>query len=68
LVYRSYYKAADFANCIDKYCREKGHDIFKSDTSLLPGDIYESVIMKEISNRDIFIIMITPAALESKNG
>jgi hypothetical protein len=57
----------DLARSIDKnYPAEKGYDVFVAEKSILPGEEYESIINNEILNRDIFIILITSRALDSK--
>ena len=60
------YAAEDFdiAEKLYEYYREREYDIFVAKISLSPGVPYESAIIKEISNRDIFIAIITREALE----
>jgi len=56
--------ASETANIIHNYLTEYGHHEFFIDTSNIPyvGN-WKDVIQREISNCDIFVIIVTPSAL-----
>jgi hypothetical protein len=56
----------DIAKWVDKNYTEQGWDVFIAYKSIPPGKEYENIINNEISSSDIFIILITSRALNSK--
>ena len=57
---------SDFANHIKKYFEQKGHKIFLDIKSIDPGENWEDKIRNAISECDIFLIIVTPIALERR--
>jgi hypothetical protein len=56
--------AKETANSIHSYLTEYGHHEVFIDTSNIPyGGDWNEIIQKEISNCDIFVIIVTPSAL-----
>ena len=45
---------------------QKGNDIFIDVNSIRAGEKWNIVIEENISNCDLFIVIVTPAALESE--
>lgn len=56
---------ADFAQHIYEYFSESGHDIFIDVTSIQLGSVWSKTIEMNISNCDIFVVIITYVALRS---
>jgi hypothetical protein len=56
----------DIAKWMEKNYTEEGYDVFIAYKSIFPGNEYENIIKNEISYRDIFIILLTSRALNSK--
>ena len=55
----------DLAQHLHEYFKGSVHDIFTDVDNIGPGDVWSDVIEKNISNCDIFVIIVTPAALRS---
>ena len=56
--------ASETAKTIHNYLTEYGHHEVFIDTSNIPyGGNWKDVIQQEISNCDIFVILVTPSAL-----
>jgi hypothetical protein len=56
---------ADFAQQIDDYFQDSGHDVFTDVKNIQVGVVWTSAIENNISNCDIFVIIITQATLRS---
>jgi hypothetical protein len=56
---------ADFAQQIDEYFQGSGHDVFTDVKNIQVGVVWTSAIENNISNCDIFVVIITHAALRS---
>ena len=55
--------AGNFASHIHRYLRDKGHDVFIDVNSITIGDPWARSIEKNISECDIFVVILTPDAL-----
>jgi hypothetical protein len=58
-------KDSDFAEQVHDYLKDSGHDIFIDINDIKPGDLWNSTIEENILNCDIFVIIVTYAALSS---
>ena len=58
-------KDPDFARQVYDYFKDSGHDIFTDVNNIKPGDVWSSTIENNISNCDVFVIIVTYAALSS---
>jgi len=56
---------ADFARQINEYFQGSGYDVFTDVKNIQLGDVWNSAIESNISNCDIFVVIITNAALRS---
>lgn len=56
--------AGDFANQIHESLIEK-HDVFTDVKNIQLGDVWNNTIEKNISTCDVFVVIITEAALRS---
>jgi hypothetical protein len=59
--------ASNFAKHIHKYLRENSHSVFIDVNSITIGDPWASSIEKNISECDIFIVILTPDSLRSNH-
>lgn len=57
--------AGDFAEYMYKYLNKFGYDVFTDISSIRIGDIWSSSIEKNISDCDIFVVIVTYGALQS---
>jgi hypothetical protein len=57
--------AGDFANQISRHLSSSNHDIFTDIDSIKVGEIWSNTIEQNISNCDIFIVIVTHGALDS---
>jgi tetratricopeptide (TPR) repeat protein len=57
--------AGNFAKHIHKFMKNKGHDVFIDVNSIAIGDPWARSIEKNISECDVFIIILTPDSLTS---
>ena len=55
--------AGDFANQIQRHLSK--HDIFTDVDDIKAGEVWSSIIEENISNCDIFVIIVTHGALDS---
>ena len=58
--------AGDFAKHIHRYLRDKGHDVFIDVNNIRIGDPWAGSIEKNISECDIFVVILTPDSLTSE--
>jgi hypothetical protein len=58
--------AGDFANHICRYLRDKRHDVFIDVNNITIGDPWTDLIETNISNCDLFMVILTPFALTSQ--
>jgi hypothetical protein len=58
--------AGDFAEHLMHYLEDFDHGVFTDINNLLLGDVWDNIIKSNISNCDIFVVIVTPAALESE--
>ena len=58
---------ADFAQQIDEYFQGSGCDIFTDVKDIRLGDVWNSTIEENISNCDIFVVIVTYGALHSSH-
>jgi DNA-binding beta-propeller fold protein YncE len=56
---------ADFAQQIDEYFQNSGHDVFTDVKDIQVGIVWSSAIETNISNCDIFVVIVTDPALRS---
>jgi hypothetical protein len=56
---------ADFAQQIEEYFQGSGHDVFTDVKDIQAGVIWTSAIENNISNCDIFVVIVTHASLRS---
>jgi plastocyanin len=56
---------ADFAQQVYDYFKDSGHDIFTDVNNIKLGDVWSNTIENNISNCDVFVIIVTHAALRS---
>jgi tetratricopeptide (TPR) repeat protein len=56
---------ADFAQHVHEYFSDSEHDIFTDVNNIEMGDVWGSMIEKNISNCEIFVVIITHASLRS---
>ena len=57
--------ARDFAEQIQRYFRGFKYDIFTDTNNINLGDIWDTIIEKNISNCDIFVVIVTYGDLQS---
>jgi hypothetical protein len=57
----------DFAKYVHKYLRDKGHDVLIDVSSIRVGDPWASSIEKNISECDIFVVILTADSITSPN-
>jgi predicted nucleotide-binding protein len=57
----------DFAKYVNKYLRDKGHDVLIDVNSIRAGDAWAHSIEKNISDCDIFVVILTPDSIISLN-
>jgi hypothetical protein len=57
---------ADFAQQIDEYFQGSGYDIFTDVNDIEIGDAWSNIIEKNISTCDLFVVIVTNAALRSE--
>ena len=58
-------KDSDLAQHLYEYFKDSEHDIFTDVNNIELGDVWSDVIEKNISNCDIFVIIVTQTALRS---
>ena len=58
--------AGHFAEKIHKDLTKKGYDVFTDVDGIKIGDKWSNTIEENISKCDLFVIIVTPAALESE--
>lgn len=56
---------ADLAQHVHEYFIDSEHDIFTDANNIQMGDIWSNIIEKNISNCDIFVVIVTHASLRS---
>jgi Flp pilus assembly protein TadD len=56
---------ADFAQHVHEYFLDSRHNIFTDVNNIEMGDVWSSIIEKNISNCDIFVVLVTHASLRS---
>jgi hypothetical protein len=59
--------AGDFAEQIRKYFISFKHDVFTDIDSISAGDVWSTIIENNISNCDIFVVIVTYGALHSSH-
>ena len=59
--------AGNFSKHVYKFMRDKGHDVFIDLNSIIIGDPWARSIEKNISNCDIFVVILTPDSLTSSH-
>jgi hypothetical protein len=59
--------AGDFARHVHRYLMDIGHDVFIDVNSIRVGDPWASSIEQNISDCDIFLVILTPDALGSNH-
>jgi NADH/NAD ratio-sensing transcriptional regulator Rex len=57
---------SDFAQQIYEYFKDSDHDVFTGVNNIQLGDIWSDTIENNISNCDIFVIIVTHASLRSQ--
>ena len=57
--------AGDFANQIQRHLSSFNYDIFTDVDSIRAGEIWSNTIEENISNCDIFVVIVTHGALQS---
>ena len=57
----------DFAKYVNKYLRDKGHDVLIDVNSIRVGDAWARSIEKNISDCDIFVVILTHDSITSPN-
>jgi sugar lactone lactonase YvrE len=57
--------AGDFANQINRHLSSFNYDIFTDVDDIRAGDIWSNIITSNISNCDIFVVIVTRGALRS---
>ena len=57
--------AGDFATYLHKYLIEHGYDVFSDINNIRIGEPWAGSIEKNISDCDIFVVILTPASLRS---
>ena len=57
--------AGDFANQVDRHLSSFKYDIFTDVNDIRGGDIWSNTIEENISNCDIFVVIVTYGALQS---
>lgn len=57
--------AGDFANQLQRHLSSFNYDIFTDVDSIRVGEVWSSTIEENISNCDIFVVIVTDGALQS---